>query len=88
MGYWEGDTFHFDGLTDSEIADFRNRVGNIASTFNQALGQYGDIFKDIMGDDADPSSMVGAVKGVTEETAEIIAGQMQAIRMNQAETRP
>ena len=85
MGYWDGDTFHFDGFTDSEIADFRNRVGNIASTFNQALGQYGDIFKDIMGDDADPSSMVGAVKGVTEETAEIIAGQMQAIRMNQAE---
>lgn len=86
MGYWNGDVFHFNGLTDAEIEQFRQRVAAIAETYNKALEQYSDIFKDVMSSPDDDSSLVGAVKGVTEETAEIISGQMQAIRINQAES--
>ena len=37
-----------------------------------------------IGDDAD-KSLTGAVKGVTEETASIVAGQLNAMRINQGE---
>lgn len=85
MGYWNGDDFVFDGLTDAEIAAFKNKVQAAANNFNQALGIYSDLFKDIMGDEDSDTSLTGAVKGVTEETASIVAGQMNAIRINQLE---
>lgn len=84
MGYWNGDTFVFDGLTDAEIESFKNKVQSAANNFNQALGIYKDLFKDLMDDETD-ESLTGAVKGVTEETASIVAGQMNAIRINQLE---
>lgn len=83
MGYWNGDDFIFDGLTDEEIAAFKRKVESAANNFNQALGIYKDLFKDIVEDKDD--SLTGAVRGVTEETANIVAGQMNAIRINQLE---
>lgn len=83
MGYWNGDDFIFDGLTDEEIAAFKRKVESAANNFNQALGIYKDLFKDIVEDKDD--SLTGAVRGVTEETASIVAGQMNAIRINQLE---
>lgn len=85
MGYWNGDDFVFDGLTDSEIEAFKRKVQAAANNYNQALGIYSDLFKDITGDEDDDTSLTGAVKGVTEETASIVAGQMNAIRINQLE---
>ena len=85
MGYWNGDNFVFDGLTDSEIEAFKRKVQAAANNYNQALGIYSDLFKDITGDEEDDTSLTGAVKGVTEETASIVAGQMNAIRINQLE---
>lgn len=85
MGYWNGDDFVFDGLTDSEIEAFKRKVQAAANNYNQALGIYSDLFKDITGDEEDDTSLTGAVKGVTEETASIVAGQMNAIRINQLE---
>jgi len=78
--------FTFNGLTDEEIAAFKERVKGIADTYNQALGIYSDLFKDMNlgGTEAD-TSLSGAVKGVSEETAGMIAGQMNAIRINQLE---
>ena len=84
MGYWSGDDFIFNGLTDEEIAAFKAKVESAANNFNQALGIYKDLFKDIVEEDTD-TSLTGAVKGVSEETASIIAGQMNAIRINQIE---
>ena len=84
MGYWSGDTFIFDGLTDEEIADFKRRVQAAANNFNEALGIYSDIFKDMNIEESD-DSLTGAVKGVSEETASILAGQVNAIRINQLE---
>ena len=85
MGYWNGDNFIFDGLTDYEINQFKSRVQGIANTFNQAMGAYSDIFKDLDLGEKDDDTLTGAVKGVSEETASIIGGQMNAIRLNQVE---
>lgn len=85
MGYWNGDDFVFDGLTQAEIDRFKSAVGAASSNFNQALKQYEEIFKDMGLDDTD-ESLAGAAKGISEESANILAGQMNAIRINQLDT--
>lgn len=80
-----GENFKWDGLSDAEIAAFRNEVNRAVSGFNQALGVYSDIFKDIETPDTD-TSLTGAVKGVSEETASKLSGQINAMRINQAES--
>ena len=87
MGYWNGDDFIFDGLTDSEIEAFRAKVQAAANNFNQALGIYSDLFKDLTDEDDADTSLTGAVKGVSEETASLVAGQMNAVRINQLEIK-
>lgn len=82
MGYWNSDDFVFDGLTQAEIDRFKSAVGAASSNFNQALKQYEEIFKDMGLDDTD-ESLTGAAKGISEESANILAGQMNAIRINQ-----
>lgn len=82
MGYWNGDDFVFDGLTKAEIDRFKSAVGAASSNFNQALKQYEEIFKNMGLDDTD-ESLTGAAKGISEESANILAGQMNAIRINQ-----
>ena len=84
MGYWSGDEFIFDGLTDAEIAAFKAKVQAAANNYEQALGVYSDLFKDLNLEESE-DGMTGAVKGVSEETASIVAGQMNAIRINQLE---
>lgn len=85
MGWWNGDDFIFDGLTDDEIAAFKAKVQAAANNYEQALGIYKDLFKDLNVEETD-DSLTGAVKGVSEETASIVAGQMNAIRINQLES--
>lgn len=87
MGYWNGDDFVFDGLTDSEIAAFKAKVQAAANNFNQALGIYSDLFKDLTDEEDADTSLTGAVKGVSEETASLVAGQMNAVRINQLEIK-
>ena len=87
MGYWNGDDFVFDGLTDSEIAAFKAKVQAAANNFNQALGIYSDLFKDLTNEEDADTSLTGAVKGVSEETASLLAGQMNAVRINQLEIK-
>lgn len=85
MGYWNGDEFVFDGLTDAEIAAFKNQVANITNGFNQAMNAYSELFKDVAEPEDSDTSLTGSVKGVSEETASLVAGQMNAIRINQME---
>ena len=82
MGYWEGDNFIFDGLSDEEIARFKAAVAAASANYNNALKEYEKLFGDMGLYDTD-ESLTGAVKGVSEETANILAGQMNAIRINQ-----
>ena len=85
MGYWNGDEFVFDGLTDYEIEQFKNKVAAAKNGYMQAMEVYKDLFKDLTGEEETEDSLSGAVKGVSEETANIVAGQLNAIRVNQVE---
>lgn len=87
MGFWSGDDFIFDGLTDSEIEAFKAKVQSAANNFNQALGIYSDLFKDLTNEEDADTSLTGAVKGVSEETASLVAGQINAVRINQLEIK-
>lgn len=83
MGYWQGDEFVFDGLSAEEQARFKDKVAAIGRNFSSALDVYGDLFKDFA---EDKNSMKGQIKGVSEETASLIGGQTNAIRINQMES--
>lgn len=85
MGYWNGDTFVFDGLTEEEQARFKAQIAAIGQNFNSALEVYSDLFKDLA-DEVDDSSLSGGIKGVSEETASKLSGQINAMRINQAES--
>ena len=85
MGYWNGDNFVFDGLTEEEQARFKAQIAALGQNFNSALGTYGDLFKDLA-DEVDDSSLTGGIKGVSEETASVLSGQINAMRINQAES--
>lgn len=85
MGYWDGDNFVFDGLTEAEQQKFRNQIASIGASFGEALKVYEDLFKDLTEEEFD-TSLTGAVKGVSEETASLVAGQMNAIRIHQIES--
>jgi len=85
MGYWNGNNFAFDGLTEEEQARFKAQIAAIGQNFNSALEVYSDLFKDLA-DEVDDSSLSGGIKGVSEETASKLSGQINAIRINQAES--
>ncbi len=85
MGYWNGNNFVFDGLTEEEQAKFKAQVASIGQNFNSALGAYGDLFKGLA-DEVDDSSLTGGIKGVSEETASVLSGQINAMRINQTES--
>lgn len=87
MGFWSGDDFIFNGLSDSEIETFKAKVQAAANNFNQALGIYSDLFKDLNNEEDADTSLTGAVKGVSEETASLVAGQINAVRINQLECK-
>lgn len=84
MGYWDGDKFVFDGLSQSEIDSFKSQVGAVGDQFQKALEAYKEIFSDFTGDE---EGMTGSgIRSVTEETASVLVGQIDAIRINQMET--
>lgn len=85
MGYWNGDNFIFNGLTDADIQQFKAKVAAAKDGYMQAMEIYKSLFKDLTGEEETEDSLSGAVKGVTEETANIVAGQLNAIRVNQVE---
>lgn len=79
-----------DGSWMDDIMRFSENVGpafggaiDLMKDFDKAMQDAG--FKGFSGDSAD-ASLTGAIKGVSEETASILAGQMNAIRINQAES--
>lgn len=82
---WNGDNFVFNGLTDAEIQQFKAKVAAAKDGYMQAMEVYKGLFKDLTGEEETEDSLSGAVKGVTEETASIVAGQLNAIRINQVE---
>ncbi|WP_034981710.1 tape measure protein [Epilithonimonas tenax] len=80
-GFNADGTGAFNGLTPEEIAKFKADVLQAGNDMQGFLTAYSDIF----GGMNDTNSLSGAIKGVTEETAGIIAGQMNAIRIMQGQ---
>jgi tape measure domain-containing protein len=74
------------GLTKDEIAQLRTAYTAIAENASKAFEE----LKSITGIDfssvtEDANSLSGAIKGMSEETASILAGQFNALRINSAE---
>lgn len=75
-------TGSFNELTPEEIASFKAQVEAAGADMQEFLEVYSDIFGGL---DANASSLEGAIKGISEETASLIAGQMNAMRIVQAQ---
>lgn len=73
--------YNEDGLTQEEIAALRDAYNTI---INSAAAEAQNIQNIVGNTTGTNDTLSGSIKGVTEETAGLIAGQMNAIRINQA----
>ena len=85
---WIDGNGNFQGF-DKVIEDmgaFGDDLKAIGEGFGKALeGMPEEIKKYFTGSEASSTALSGAIKGVTEETASLVAGQMNAIRISQLE---
>ncbi|MGV0854764.1 tape measure protein [Empedobacter brevis] len=79
MGGDDEGNFNWNGLSPEEQQEFRDKLKEISQNFTGMLDEYSDLFKDLT--DPNESSLSGAIKGVSEETASLIAGQINAMRL-------
>lgn len=70
-------------LTDAEKKEFERMTDAAGETFRNALEAVGDWIKDV--DEMETDPLIGAVKGMSEETAGVIAGRFNAFIVNQAD---
>lgn len=81
-----------DGNWIDDFGDFFSQYPELVKQFNEGMKSAQDQAKqyglDLFGDSSksNPNSLEGAIKSVSENTASVIAGQMNAIRINQAES--
>ena len=68
-------------LSGFDFDKWKNQLSEAGNSFTNALTEFENFFKNINSVEMDPLS--GAIKGVSEDTANLIAGQLNAIRMNQ-----
>lgn len=81
MGFDEEGNGTFDGLTPEEQARFKEAVAAAGANFKNAMEMYKDLFAEL--DDSDPTSLSGAIKGASQESIDLLAGQTNAVRQNQ-----
>jgi len=81
MGFDEEGNGTFDGLTAEEQQKFKDAVQQAGANFNEAMKVYQDLFDGL--EDSDPSTLSGALKTASQESIDLLAGQMNAVRMNQ-----
>ena len=77
------------GLTEDEIANLQIAYDAIIAQAEEGFAALQDAtgldFSVEGAGDTEQSGLAGAIKGITEETAGVLAGQMGAIRINVAE---
>lgn len=81
MGFDEEGNGSFDGLTQAEQDRFKAAVAAAGANFKQAMDLYKDLFAQL--DESDPTSLSGAIKGASQESIDLLAGQTNAVRQNQ-----
>lgn len=84
MGGDDQGNFNWNGLTPEEQQAFRDKMREISENFTGMLGAYSDLFQDFV--DPNETALAGAIKGVSEDTANALLGQMNAIRILQVES--
>lgn len=85
MGFDDEGGGSFDGLTPEEQQRFKDRVNSIAQGYAEALKLYEDLFKDLDDNGAPTTSLSGAIKGASQESIDLLAGQTNAVRVNQVQ---
>ncbi|MCL1658600.1 tape measure protein [Elizabethkingia miricola] len=70
----------FNPLSSDRMNYYKELMKNAGIEQQKFLEQYKEFFQDA---NSSPKGLEGAIKGVSEETASLIAGQMNAIRINQ-----
>ena len=73
-------------VTDAERSALDRMRDAIVSGATNATEEINKQFADLLNTTEEDETLTGAVKGITEETANILAGQMNAIRINQVES--
>lgn len=81
MGFDAEGNGSFDGLTQAEQDRFKAAVAAAGQNFKAAMDMYKDLFAEL--DDSDPTSLSGAIKGASQESIDLLAGQTNAVRQNQ-----
>lgn len=81
-GLNEDGTGVFKGLSKEDIARFKAEVKSAGAGMQSFLEGYKEIFEGV---DSNDDSLKGAIKGMSEETASVLAGQFNAIRINTGE---
>lgn len=85
MGFDDEGGGSFDGLTPEEQKRFKDRVNSIAQGYAEALKLYEDLFKDLDNNGDPTTSLSGAIKGASQESIDLLAGQTNAVRVNQVQ---
>ena len=81
MGFDEEGNGTFDGLTQVEQDRFKTAIQEAGANFSAAMDMYKDLISGL--DENDPSSLSGAIKGASQESIDLLAGQTNAVRVNQ-----
>lgn len=86
MGFDDEGNGSFDGLTQAEQNRFKNAVASIGANFSEAMKMYEGLFKDLEESTDPTTSLSGAIKGASQESIDLLAGQTNAVRVNQVES--
>lgn len=81
MGFDKKGNGSFDGLTEQEQARFKAAVAAAGRNFAAAMDMYKGLFEQL--EDSDPTTLSGAIKGASQESIDLLAGQTNAVRQNQ-----
>ena len=72
----------FKGISRQDQERFKEEIKNASQIANSFLEGYKEIFAGIENDN---DSLKGAIKGMSEQTADVLVGQFNAIRINTGE---
>lgn len=84
MGFNEDGSGTFNGLSEAEQKKFKAAVEAAGANFQAAMEMYKGLFEQL--DDSDPTTLSGAIKGASQESIDLLAGQTNAVRQNQVTT--